>query len=147
MAPSGGSEGEYALYVSGHMFQAMVTRLHSPRGRASKRRWSCSIRLFKGQVAGNLEFLQACECNMPKGKRIVAVRADSAAYQAALFNWCEVTGKLFAIGADQDAAVKVAITGIPESDWKTFRDGEIAETIHCMNKTDKAFRLIVLVQH
>ncbi len=94
MAPSGGSEGEYALYVSGYMFQAMVTRLHSPRGRASKRRWSCSIILFKGQVAGNLEFLQACE-----------------------------------------------------SDWKTFRDGEIAEAIHCMNKTDKAFRLIVLVQH
>ena len=56
---------------------------------------------------------------MPKGKRIVAVRADSAAYQA-------------------------AIAGIPESDRKTFRDGKIAETIHGMNKTDKAFRLIVL---
>ena len=83
-----------------------------------------------GQVAGNLEFLQACERNMPKGKRIVAVRADSAAYQAAIFNWCEVTGKLFAIGADPEAAVKAAIAGIPESDWKTFRDGEIAETIH-----------------
>jgi hypothetical protein len=74
----------------------------------------------------------------------VAVRADSAAYLAAIFNWCEVTSKLFAIGADQDAAVKAAIAGIPESDWKTFRDGEIAETIHCMNKTAKAFRLIVL---
>ncbi len=95
-------------------------------------------------AAGNLEFLQACECNMPKGKRIVAVRADSAAYQVAIFNRCEVTGKLFPIGADQDAAVKAAIAGIPESDWKTFRDGEIAETIHCMNKTDKAVRLIVL---
>ena len=45
-------------------------------------------------AAGNLEFLQACERNMPKGKRIVAVRADSAAYQAAIFNWCEVTGKV-----------------------------------------------------
>jgi hypothetical protein len=42
-----------------------------------------------------------------------------------MFNWCEVTGKVFAIGADQDAAVKAAIAGIPESDWKTFRDGEI----------------------
>ena len=27
---------------------------------------------------------------------------------------------------------------------ETYRDGEIAETVHCMNKTDKAFRLIVL---
>ena len=95
-------------------------------------------------AAGNLEFLHGCERNMPKGKRIVAVRADSAAYQAAIFNWCEATGKVFAIGADQDAAVKAAIAAIREGDWKKFRDGEIAETIHCMNKTDKAFRLIVL---
>src|SRR5665647_2688846 len=44
----------------------------------------------------------------------------------------------------QDAAVKAAIAAIPEGEWKTFRDGEIAETVHCMNKTDKAFRLIVM---
>ena len=100
-------------------------------------------------AAGNLDFLQACERNMPKrargsGKRIAAVRADSAAYQAAIFNWCEETGKVFAIGADQDAAVKAAIATVPESAWKPFRDGKIAETVHCMNKTNKAFRLIVM---
>ena len=95
-------------------------------------------------AAGNLEFVQACERNMPKGKKIKAVRADSAAYQAEIFNYCEETGKVFAIGADQDAAVKAAIAAIPEGEWKTFRDGEIAETVHCMNKTDKAFRLIVM---
>lgn len=92
----------------------------------------------------NLEFMQACESNMPKGQRIKAVRADSAAYQAAIFNWCEDTHKVFAIGADQDVAVKAAIKVIPASDWKEFRDGEIAETVHCMNKTGKAFRLIVM---
>jgi hypothetical protein len=95
-------------------------------------------------AAGNLEFLKTCERNMPKGKRIVAVRADSAAYQAKFFNYCEETHKIFAIGADQDAAVKTAIAAIPEGEWKTFRDGEITETVHCMNKTDKAFRLIVM---
>jgi hypothetical protein len=95
-------------------------------------------------AAGNLEFLQACERAMPKGKKIKAVRADSAAYQAKVFNYCEETGKLFAIGADQDAAVKAAIAIIPQGEWKTFRDGEIAETVHCMNKTGKAFRLIVM---
>ena len=95
-------------------------------------------------AARNLEFMQACERNMPKGKKIAAVRADSAAYQATIFNWCEETGKVFAIGADQDMAVKAAIRAIPEGDWKTFRDGEIAETVHCMNKTNKAFRLIVM---
>ena len=50
----------------------------------------------------------------------------------------------FAIGADQDAAVKAAIAAIPEREWQKFRDGEIAETVHCMNKSEKAFRLIVL---
>jgi hypothetical protein len=95
-------------------------------------------------AARNFEFLQACERNMPKGKKITAVRADSAAYQAAIFNYCEETGKVFAVGADQDAAVKAAIAAIPERDWKKFRDGEIAETVHCMNKTDKAFRLCVM---
>ena len=95
-------------------------------------------------AARNLEFMQACERNMPNGKKITAVRADSAAYQATIFNWCEETGKVFAIGADQDAAVKAAIKAIPEGGWKTFRDGEIAETVHCMSKTNKAFRLIVM---
>jgi hypothetical protein len=95
-------------------------------------------------AARNLEFMQACERKMPKEKRIAAVRADSAAYQAGIFNWCEETGKVFAIGADQDAAVKAVIAAIPEADWKTFRDGEIAETVHCMNKTNRAFRLIVV---
>lgn len=95
-------------------------------------------------AAGNLEFMQGCEANMPKGRKITAIRADSAAYQAAIFNWCEATAKVFAIGADQDAAVKAAIAAIAESDWKPFRDGEIAETVHCMNKTVKAFRLIVM---
>jgi hypothetical protein len=38
----------------------------------------------------------------------------------------EETGKLFAIGADQDAAVKAAIATIAPGEWKTFRDGEIA---------------------
>ena len=95
-------------------------------------------------AARNLEFMQACERKMPKEKRIAAVRADSAAYQAGIFNWCEETGKVFAIGADQDAAVKAVIAAIPEADWKTFRDGKIAETVHCMNKTNRAFRLIVV---
>ena len=70
--------------------------------------------------------------------------ADSAAYQAEIFNWCEASGKQFAIGADHDTAVKAAIAAIPAHAWKAFRDGEIAETVHCMNKTKKVFRLIIM---
>ena len=50
-----------------------------------------------------LEFIEYCIEQMPKGKRIAALRADSAAYQAAIFNWCEADVKRpvrFAIGAE-----------------------------------------------
>ena len=92
----------------------------------------------------NLEFLQTCEANLPRGKRIKSARIDSAGYQAAIINWLNDTGKDFAVGADQDSAVKAAIRQIPESEWVAFQDGEIAETVHTMNETKKAFRLIVL---
>ncbi len=95
-------------------------------------------------AARNLEFMQACEKELPKGKRIAAVRADSAAYQAEILNWCDKTGKVFALGADQDTAVKAAIKMIPEAEWISFRDGQIAETVHCMNRTQHAFRLVVM---
>jgi hypothetical protein len=36
----------------------------------------------------NLEFIQACETQLPKGHRIAHVRLDSAGYQADIFNYC-----------------------------------------------------------
>ncbi|MGH8273461.1 MAG: IS1380 family transposase [Gammaproteobacteria bacterium] len=95
-------------------------------------------------AAGNLEFIRHCEGQLPAGHRIGAVRADSAAYQAAIINDCEARGKTFAIGADRDAAVRAAIAAIPAGDWTPWRDGEIAETVHTMNATAKAFRLVVV---
>jgi len=44
-------------------------------------------------AAGNLEFVQACERNMPKGRKIKAVRADSVAYD-------DVTIELIRTGAN-----------------------------------------------
>jgi len=69
---------------------------------------------------------------------------DSAACQADIINDCEDAGKVFAIGGDLDAAVKATIEAIPATAWRPWRDGEIGETVHSMNKTKKAFRLIVL---
>ena len=93
-------------------------------------------------AACNLEFIQACEAQLPRGHRIAAVRADSAAYPADIINACEAHGPYFAIGATRDTCVNAAIAAIPESDWMPWRDGEIAETLHCMNRTEQAFRLI-----
>lgn len=94
--------------------------------------------------ARNVEFIRHCRAQMPAGTRIAHVRQDSAAYQADVFNDCEEQGSRFAIGADLDSAVRAAIAAIPEAAWRPFQNGRIAETVHTMNHTHKAFRLIAI---
>jgi hypothetical protein len=95
-------------------------------------------------AARNLAFIKHCVRQLPKGKSITALRSDSAAYQANIINYCEQEGIQFAIGADLDEAVLGAITAIPEKAWKAYKNGYIAETVHSMEKTEHAFRLIVI---
>lgn len=57
--------------------------------------------------ARNLDFLKHCERQLPKGKKITVFRADSAAYQTKVINYCEGEGIVFAIGEDLDGAVKI----------------------------------------
>jgi hypothetical protein len=103
----------------------------------------------EGNVApafGQKEFYIECKRRMPAGKKIGYYRADSASYQADLFNQLEEDGVKYAITADQDKAVKSAIALIPSGDWEEPVRGcgyELAETVHCMNGTKKAFRLVV----
>jgi len=92
----------------------------------------------------NLEFIQYCCQQMPKRNQITSLRADSATYQARIFNWCEENSTQFAIGGHLDSATKKAIYNIIDSDWKPYGDKQIAETIHSMERTKKAFRLIVI---
>jgi hypothetical protein len=92
----------------------------------------------------NLSFIKNCVRQMPTGKRITALRSDSAAYQAEIINYCEENGIQFAIGADLDTSVLTVIAAIPKDDWKPYQNGCIAETIHSMEKTYEAFRLIVI---
>ena len=94
--------------------------------------------------ARNLEFIRYCCAQMPAGKRVAHLRSDSAAYQAAIFNWCEAQRVSFAIGADLDAAVQAVIATIPEDKWRPYQNGQIAETVHTMNATRKSFRLVVI---
>lgn len=92
----------------------------------------------------NLEFIQYCCQQMPKRNQITALRADSATYQARIFNWCEKNNIQFAIGGQLDSATKKVIANIEDSDWKPYGDKQIAETVHSMEKTEKAFRLIAI---
>jgi hypothetical protein len=95
-------------------------------------------------VARNLEFLKYCERQMPKGKKITAFRADSAAYQAKVINHCHDNGIAYAIGGDLDEAVKKVILMIKDDEWRPYQNGFIGETIHCMNETKEAFRLVAI---
>jgi hypothetical protein len=100
--------------------------------------------------AGILEFAQSCEAALPVGKRI-HLRSDSAAYQAKVINYYSQPGRSFTITADLDAAVKREIQNLPAGAWQPYRteegiatEREIAETVHSMNGTEQAFRLMVL---
>jgi len=92
----------------------------------------------------NLEFIKYCIQQMPKGKQIKALRADAASYQADIINYCYKEEMEFAIGSDLDEAVVRAIKSLPEGEWRSYRGRHIAETAHCMNRTKKAFRLVVV---
>jgi len=95
---------------------------------------------------GQKGFYLECKGRMPLGKKIGYYRSDSASYQADLFNQLEEDGVKYAITADQDKAVKSVIALIADEDWKEPVRGcgyELAETVHCMNETKKAFRLVV----
>jgi hypothetical protein len=92
----------------------------------------------------NLEFIKYCEKQLPRNKHIKAVRADSASYQAGIINYCNDRGMRFAIGAALDEAVVRQIQSLGDEDWEPYQNGFIAETVHCMNNTKEAFRLVVI---
>ena len=95
---------------------------------------------------GQAGFYIECKKRMPRGKRIGYYRADSASYQAELINELEGDGVKWAITADQDSSVKAEIASIGKDGWKEPIEGcgyEVAETVHSMNKTNKAFRLVI----
>jgi hypothetical protein len=103
----------------------------------------------EGNVApafGQKGFYVECKRRMPNGKVIRYYRADSASYQAGLFNQLEEDGVKYAITVDQDKAVKGVISSIRDKEWKEPVRGcgyELAEAVHCMEKTKKAFRLVI----
>ncbi len=87
------------------------------------------------------------------GKTVARVRADSASYNAELINALTADGVQWTITADKNSAVMELIHRIDEKEWAPVtRSGsgealaepcEVAETIHAMEDTPEAFRLIV----
>jgi hypothetical protein len=90
----------------------------------------------------NLEFLRACVVRMPLGKRIARFRSDSAAYQAAVLDYCADSGIEFAVGADLDAGVQRSLMSVEA--WRPYQDGLIGETSHSMNASRHSFRIVAV---
>lgn len=79
------------------------------------------------------------------------LRSDSAWYQARILDRCQNEGVEFAITADLDSAVRREIAHLAEEEWKPLpaRFGEAcswAETVHSLNESRQAYRLIILRQ-
>ena len=92
-------------------------------------------------------FYNRCKNNMPFRQTIKYFRADSASYQSSLINILEQDNIKWAITADLDSSVKKAIRSIKEWIKPQGLDFDVAEVVHCTNKTYKAFRLIIKREH
>jgi len=100
----------------------------------------------KQQLLAANRLLKSC------GKRLRYLRNDSAGYTSEVINACNELGVTFTITADQDAAVvKLIKQAQKQGGWiRLFRpDGKPTDrwyktAIHCMEKTEKPFTLIIL---
>lgn len=93
----------------------------------------------------NLEFIKACVMQLPIGVKFDRFRADSASYQAEIFNYCDKEEILFTVSGQKDQSVRCEINAIKAESWERLNDKEqIAEFMHTMGKADNAFRMIVV---
>jgi hypothetical protein len=93
----------------------------------------------------NLEFIKQCQTQLPNGVKFDRFRADSASYQADIFNHCDTENILFTVTAKKNKKVFNSIKDIKDDEWQQFSKREkVAEFIHTMSDTDNAFRMIVI---
>ena len=93
----------------------------------------------------NLEFIKQCQGQLPQGVKFDRFRADSASYQAAIFNYCDKENIQFSVTAKKNKNLFDSIKEIKDDEWQTFSKREkVAEFIHTMTGTDNAFRMIVI---
>jgi hypothetical protein len=97
------------------------------------------------------ERIGACiEICRTAGIEIRKERSDSAAYQSKVINDCDGAGRTYFIRADMDSAVGAECRRI--NDWGEHKvkvskgkevTMELGSGVHCMEKTDNAFSLVV----
>jgi hypothetical protein len=97
---------------------------------------------------GLVSFIHQCLNNLPG--TFSTIRSDSAAYNHFVINDCFLNTRRFTITADHDVAVMATVARIPKTAWKQGKDGDgspvpydVAETVHTMQQSTDAFRLVV----
>ena len=103
-----------------------------------------------------LEFLKDTLAQLPDSVKHINIRSDSAWHQSGIFDFCDDNGHGFCIGASRDEAVNKGIGSIKEGDWQRINlsadpsDDEpyvrewAAETVHTLNASDRAYRMIII---
>ena len=72
----------------------------------------------------NLEFIKACTAQLPIGTSFDRFRADSASYQAEIFNYCDKENILFSISGQKDSSIVYEIDTIKEDEWEVLSPKE-----------------------
>lgn len=110
--------------------------------------WVIDADFREGNIAPadrNLEFIKQCAAQLPIGVTFDRFRADSASYQAAIFDYCDDKEVLFTISGRKDQSVWGSIKEIKDEAWETLSKREqISEFMHTMDKAHNAFRMIVV---
>ena len=76
----------------------------------------------------NLGFIKACVAGLPEGVSVRHLRADSAGYQGAIFQYCDAHDMGYVIRARRSQALKRWLRARPESAWTPrVRDGEVVD--------------------
>ena len=107
-------------------------------------------------AGGALRFLREAVAQLPECVEEIFVRSDSAWYQAAVMDECERQGYGFSITVGKDEAVNALIEAVGEEQWQEVNvpddpsDTEerlrewAHETVHTLNGSKHAFRIILL---
>lgn len=103
-----------------------------------------------------LEFLEQTLAQLPDTVEQIDVRSDSAWYQSSIMDFCQDNGHGFCIGANRDEAVKQAIMSCIDGNWQRINTPDdpddtepfirewATETVHSLNASANAYRLIVI---
>jgi len=79
---------------------------------------------------GLLECIQSCIRQMPKDRKIKALRGSDFVWQTELFHVCQQYEIEWIIGLVMDASLRQAILAVPASQWSSYRNGQLTSLVY-----------------